>query len=151
MITKAKGVAAVVGIAALAVAYQAGAVPGLRQQRTTQDLPRAKTYRANPDGRVYAVVQVCWEPSDAVGALHTILGPLDRGDTNVSAPTCAKPYARRGLVSPGDRVAVAWVLNAESRAKVVRWRITIDNVPRMGGNETKQSMLNACIVGTPPC
>lgn len=135
----------------LAVVYQTGSIPGTRVQRTTQDMPKAKHYQPNDDGRVYAVVQICWEPREAKGAPHTVIGPLDRGDTNVPAPACTAPYTRRGLVSPGDRVAIAWVINADTRAKVVRWRITIGNVPRMGGAEIRQSMLNACIVGTPPC
>lgn len=132
----------------LAIAYQAGTVV---VHRTSQNMPPAKQPTGR-DGRVYATVQLCWEPAaTAQGAPHAVLGPLDRGETNVSIASCGRPWARKGLVSMGDRVAVAWVMNAEAPARVVRWRITLNKRERMGGNASAQHQLNACVVGIPPC
>jgi hypothetical protein len=148
---KAGTAATVAGLLLLAGAYQAGKIPGTYTHRTTQgEMPKAKHVPLK-DGRAYATVQICWQPRGILGSPHTVVGRLDRGDTNVSAPSCAEPYTRGGRVDPGDRVAVAWVINAGEKAQFIRWRITINNVQRMGGTETKQSMLNACIVGVPPC
>lgn len=138
-----------VSIIVLSGGYQVAQT--VSRERTSATMPKAKNYPANPDGRVYAVVQLCWEPGQVLGAPHVVIGPLDRGETNVKAPRCASPWTRRGLVSVGDRVAVAWVMNAETPARVIRWRITIAGVERMGGNDKRQHALNACIVGTPPC
>jgi hypothetical protein len=150
-LTTAGTIGAAVAVALLlGVTVQVGKAP--RTARTTATLARPKSYKANDDGRVYAVIQICWEPRGAKGAPHTIIGPLDRGDINVMAPSCESPYTRRGLVSPGDRVAVAWVIYPDTRARVVRWRITLNNVERMGDMyATEQNALHACIVGTPPC
>jgi hypothetical protein len=140
------------GLATLLVfglAYQAGTIV---THRTTQNMPTPKNAAPAPDGRVYAVVQLCWEPAGtAKGSPHAVLGPLDRGETNVSIGSCSKPWQRKGLVGEGNRVALAWVMNAEAPARVVRWRITLNNRQRMGGNETAQHRLFACVVGTPPC
>lgn len=140
-----------VGIALLAAGVQAGKTPIPRTSRTTQVMPKPKQLKPNTDGRTYAVIQLCWEPATSVGSPHIVIGPLDRGVTNLSAPVCTDPWIRKGLVSVGDRVALAWVMNAEARAKIVRWRITLNNRMRMEGADEAQSKLYACVVGTPPC
>ena len=143
------GAVSLATLGVLILAYQAGTVV---THRTTSNMPAPKHAAPNADGRVRAVVQLCWEPAGtAKGAPHAVLGPLDRGETNVSIGSCNKPWARTGLVGPGDRVAVAWVMNADAPARVIRWRITVNNRQRMGGNETAQHKLLACVVGQPPC
>lgn len=121
-----------------------------RQPNTTMTMPRPKSYPPNADGRVYAVIQLCWRPAQVKGAVHYIIGSIDQA-LIADNLDCRVPFQRKGLVSNGDRLAIAWAVDPGQSLRMVHYRFTINGHPAMDGEDMASSKLYACIVGTPPC
>lgn len=121
-----------------------------REPRTTNTMPKPKHLAPNADGRVYAVVQLCWRPAEERGTVHYVIGPIDRVD-GVFNLDCREPFQRKGLVSNGDRVAISWAMGPDTTLRGVKYRITINNRTAMEGEDPRTTKLYGCIVGVPPC
>jgi hypothetical protein len=143
--TAAAGIATLV---VLAGGYQMA--QSVSRERTSAAMPKPK-YFAGRDGREYAIIQLCWEPRTSRAATQITIGPYERGEDSLHAPSCGAPWTRKGLVRAGDKVVLAWSAVGAEPIRVVRWRITIGRTERMGGNDQRQQALYACVVGVPPC
>lgn len=121
-----------------------------RQPNTTLTMPAPKHLAPNADGRVYAVIQVCWRPSQVSGSVAYTIGPINQA-TAGDGLDCRAPLLRKGLVSNGDRVAVGWMVDPGQALRMVHYRITINNRQAMDGEDRATTKLYACIVGVPPC
>jgi hypothetical protein len=123
-----------------------------RQPNTTMTMPKPKRVvnRIPGDDRVYAIIQLCWRPGRIAGTVHFQLGPLERVEA-AGDMDCRDPWQRKGLVKAGDRLVVGWAVDPHSALRMVHYRITVDNIQRMDGEDMASSKTYACIVGKPPC
>lgn len=97
-----------------------------RHENTVLRMPKAKHVSPNADGRTYAVIQICWRPGSIVGSLAYRIGSIDQTDEPTS-PACMTPYTRKGLVSPGDLVAMHWAFEHVNAIRGISVRITVNN------------------------
>lgn len=119
---------------------------------SSQEMAKPRKYKLQ-DGRAVVVLQLCWYPSakaqvDVGYALGQAVGlNYDR----VGPPlNCQTPWQRKAVLDPGARVTLAWTLNLGPVSKF-RYRVTVNNRPRIEGEETASARVYTCFIGSPPC
>lgn len=145
-------VAAVASLVVLAGGYVV--VDQVRHQPTTQELAKPRKYRLDekPEERGVVVIQLCWLPKgDAQFSVGWALGSVSTSIDRVGPPlTCQTPWARKAVLGKGDRVTIGWTLISGPVSKV-KYRISINNRPRIEVETMKNTLMYSCTVGTPPC
>lgn len=126
----AYGTAVVVVLGVLALAADASGMhifgPTGQRQNTTLSMPKAKHVAPNADGRTYAVIQICWRVAEEPGTVDYRIGAISKTEGPMESD-CRLPFTRKGLVSPGDQVAVHWSFEPTNALRGVIARITVNN------------------------
>lgn len=140
---------ALAGVVILGVGYAGLQLAG-QAASSSNELAKARKYKLQ-DGRAVVVLQLCWYPNDrARVSVGWSLG--GGGDIDHVGPplTCGTPWQRKAVLDPGARVALGWTL-ATGPVSKFKYRISVNNRPRIEGDETANTRMYACIVGMPPC
>lgn len=118
---------------------------------SSRDMAKPRKYKLQ-DGRAVVVLQLCWYPADrAQVSVGWSLGAAGESVDHVGPPlNCQTPWQRKGVLDPGQRVALGWTVAVGPISKI-KYRVTVNNRTRIEGDETAGMRMYACIIGRPPC
>lgn len=130
------------------------ATDNLAPRSSSQEMAKPRKYRLpdDPGQRGVVVLQLCWYPAESAQvSVGWSLGALGTSVDNVGVPlNCQTPWQRKAVLGRGERAALGWTL-AKGPVSKFKYRVTVNNRPRIDGTETAGTRMYACIVGTPPC